>query len=1064
MAFKKTIPNLLPGTYGFKFTPKGADTGKGAPSAVFQFTVTGDATPPPVPSKPIATATYGGASIKWVDSSYQVPIDFGRVDVYASANGGAYLKFGSIFAINGTATFENATAGVPYTFKFVALDNSGNGSAFSEASDPVTPLALDIDSVPPLEVLQSSIVTSWSGTTLSVNFNKNASTDATSYIIRLTANGITIPFTLAAGADTLQRFSLTESQARATFGGFYTSYTGIIQSLDKFNNASTGTSFTTVAYNDTINNAAILDTSWNLTAANGGYIASWTIVDPNYYEAEVWESSTQNGTYSLVAAGLSPLLVKVSGLTTKWVKIRYVGKAANSFSQYSNPKSIAPIDAIVFDDIAPENTISNTGFTATPGIDPNGKYQFAGYIDLVWQAISNDATIRGYRIRYRKAASADPYTYADVPGASVSSFRLDGLLIGGVYEIGVSPYDELGNVNSTYKTYSNTTISGTATLSQGAIITAGDMEFGYGVKDSTGTTTGAEKGLWLDSDDYWYIKSGQSSRFSVGSTNNKLLWDGTDLSITGKIYAKGGSIDGNLDVITGTIRARTSSASAAKVEINSAGIQATSDGSTNTVTISSTDGSITAKSGTIGGWTLADNAFYKPLAGLYAPATPADTDVAFWAGSSLANRATADFRIQYDGKVSAKAITITGGSLNINNVFKVSTAGVLEATGATINGALTVTSPSEIQSNLTITGGGEIKVGTATDYVKIGSTGVLGVGGGTVKTQLTTAGYLSSISGKIGGWDISDGSISTTRVSFNAWASAATNVIDIRNANNVSTFKVNGNGDVEIRGQVTILDSGGNSSNFLTEADVGPSGATVISGGRITTGVMSGDRITGGTITGTSISGGTFSLSGTQVVSGSNVANSAYNYWTSSEFRAGRSTTYLRVYTGTGTDTITLYSRANQDELNEGSSNDSTSTSSSYTNSIPQLISVDETSIKIQGIPGVGNGLTYTGSLEPYGSGAASFDITRYWSDTTSEYSPYPPYSYIGTRGNNSNRTLAPNAGPTITYGAAARYRTIIADPYDNNKLKRGFGIYYGTRSTAPGASTGYVGDVWISW
>ena len=1061
MAFKKTISNLLPGTYGFKFTPLGSDTGKGAPSAVFQFTVTGDATPPPIPSKPIAVATYGGASIKWVDSSYQVPVDFARVDVYASANGGAYSKFGSIFAINGTATFENATAGVPYTFKFVALDNSGNGSAFSEASDPVTPLALDIDSVPPLEVLQSSITTSWSGTTLQVQFNKNAATDATSYIIRLTANSITIPFTLAAGADTIQRFSLTESQARATFGGFYTSYDGRIQSLDKFNNASAGTTFTTVAYNDTINGSSIGDTTWNLTAANSGYIASWTISDPNFYEAEVWESDSQNGTYSLKAAGLSPLLVPVSGLLTKWVKIRYVGRAASSFSLYSNPKSVAPIDAIAFDDIAPDNTISNTGFTATGGIDPNGKYQFAGYIDLAWQAISTDATIRGYRIRYRKATSSDAYTYADVPGASASSFRLDGLLIGGSYEIGISPYDELGNVNSTYKTYTTTTISGTATLSPGAIITAGDMEFGYGVKDSTGATTGAEKGLWLDADDYWYIKSGQSSRFSVGSTNNKLLWDGTDLSVTGKIYAKGGSIDGNLDVISGTIRARTSSTSAAKVEISSAGIQATSDGSTNTVTISSTDGTITAKAGSIGGWTLADNAFYKPLAGLYAPSTPLNTDIAFWAGSSLANRATADFRVQYDGKVSAGAITISGGSLNINNVFKVSTAGVLEATGAIINGALTVTSPSEIQSNLTITSGGEIKVGTATDYVKIGSTGLLGVGGGSVKTQLTTGGYLESKFGKIGGWNISDTSISTGVVNFNA--SGTGNIISVLK-NGVTTFAVNQAGDVEIRGVVTILDGSGNVDNFLKPSDVGPSGATVISGGRITTGVMSGDRITGGTITGTSISGGTFSLTGTQILNGSAVANSNYNYWTSGEFRAGRSTTYLRVYTGTGTDTITLYSRANQDELNEGSSNDSTTTSSSYTNSIPQLISVDETSIKIQGIPGVGNGLTYAGSLEPYGSGTASFDITRYWSDPTADYNPNYPYNYIGTRGNNSNRTVAPNAGPTITYGAAARYRTIIADPYDNNKLKRGFGIYYGTRSSAPGASTGYVGDVWISW
>jgi hypothetical protein len=43
----------------------------------------------------------------------------------------------------------------------------------------------------------------------------------------------------------------------------------------------------------------------------------------------------------------------------------------------------------------------------------------------------------------------------------------------------------------------------------------------------------------------------------------------------------------------------------------------------------------------------------------------------------------------------------------------------------------------------------------------------------------------------------------------------------------------------------------------------------------------------------------------------------------------------------------------------------------------------------------------------------------------------------------------------------------IVADPYDYNKLKRGFGVYYGVRTAgqgAPSASTGFVGDVWISW
>lgn len=1035
MTVKKTIPNLTPGTYGFTFTPIGDGSSVGKPSAVFTYTVTSDSTPPPVPSKPQVQSVFGGVVVTWTDPGYQIPVDFARVDVYASEDAGPYVKFGSIFAVGGTTTFSKAIANKNYTFKFVALDNSGNGSAFSEASDAVQSLPVDIDSTPPLEV--SSIVTSWEGTTLIVQFNKNASTDATSYIISLTNSGTTATFAQQVTAGTTQRFALTETEAIAAFGQFKTSYTGLIKSNDKLNNSSAGVVFTTIAYNDTINNASIADNTWSITPANSGYIVSFAIVDANFYEAEVWESSSQSGTYSLVGAGKSPIVVSVSGLTTRYVKIRYVGKASGSYSQYSTVKQVVPADVVQFDDVAPANTISNTGFTITAGIDPNGKYQFAGYLDLAWQAITGDSTVRGYRVRYRKASSTDAYTYADVPGASSSTFRLDGLLIGGSYEVGISPYDELDNVNSTYKTYPNTTITGSASLSQGAIITAGDMEFGYGVKDSTGTTTGQEKGLWLDADDYWYIKSGQSSRFSVGSTNNKLLWDGTDLTLTGKIYAKGGSIDGNLDVISGTIRARTSGTSTSKVEINSSGIQATADGSTYTVTISSSDGTITANAGSIGGWTLATDALYKPLAGLYAPSSPTASDIAFWAGSSLANRATADFRVRYDGKVNANALTISGGTIDLGasspNGFHVNSSGALTTTGATIYGSLNVDSPSTFSSNISITGGGELKVGTSTDYVKLGSTGLVGVLSGVVKTQITTSGYLESKSGKIGGWDISDTSISTTRVSFNAWQNSSSNVIDIRNANNVSTFLVNGNGDVQIRGQVTILDSGGNVNNFLTEADVGPSGATVISGGRITTGTISGDRISGGTITGTTIDGGVFSLTG----------STTNNHWNSSELLAGRSTTYLRVYTGTGTDTITMYSRNYQDgEVTEGGTNDGSSSSGSATISIPQAIIVDENSVRIQGLPGVGNGLTAVGTLEYYGSGAAADYITQYRS-----------------KGYNT-----PGNEPSYNYGAAARYRTIIADPYDYNKLKRGFGIYYGTRSTAPGASTGFVGDIWVSW
>ena len=144
MAYKKKISALTPGTWRFRFRAKANDGRVGEWSAAFNYTVTGDQTPPPVPSKPTVTSVIGGVFVKWVESLYSTPIDFNRVDVYVST-GGAYTKFGSIAALNTGITYS-APEGVtgPFTFKFTGVDRSGNVSAFSEASDSVSAGVIDV--------------------------------------------------------------------------------------------------------------------------------------------------------------------------------------------------------------------------------------------------------------------------------------------------------------------------------------------------------------------------------------------------------------------------------------------------------------------------------------------------------------------------------------------------------------------------------------------------------------------------------------------------------------------------------------------------------------------------------------------------------------------------------------------------------------------------------------------------------------------------------------------------------------------------------------------------------
>ena len=172
---------------------------------------------------------------------------------------------------------------------------------------------------------------------------------------------------------------------------------------------------------------------------------------------------------------------------------------------------------------------------------------------------------------------------------------------------------------------------------------------------------------------------------------------------------------------------------------------------------------------------------------------------------------------------------------------------------------------------------------------------------------------------------------------------------------------------------------------------------------------------------------GNLTLKGSLTIS----TNPTYNYWTVDGFRAGAASTYLTTNVSTGVTTI--YSSDTTTDTTDGNTSGI---------AVPQKIEVNSTQVIIQGLAGVGNGLTKYGDLIGYTSGVADSFITQYRS---------AGYSVAGNE-------------PSATYGAAARYRMIVADPYDYNKLKRGFGVYYGVRNSAPTSSTGFVGDVWLSW
>jgi len=233
-------------------------------------------------------------------------------------------------------------------------------------------------------------------------------------------------------------------------------------------------------------------------------------------------------------------------------------------------------------------------------------------------------------------------------------------------------------------------------------------------------------------------------------------------------------------------------------------------------TVSNT-GTITAKDGTIGGWTLTSSGstrFYAGTSSAYTGlvATSTSTGIAIFAGADDSSGSNADFFVRNNGSISATSGAVGGWTLSSTSLtagslgttvgidsggtnpafyagsatpgsapFRVTQAGVLNATGATISGAITATSGSftgDITTNnisatagtvggwtLTSSGSTRLYAGTGTTFTGLiansaSSSAVTIFAGATNNAgqsplfSVTNAGYLTASSGLIGGFTL----------------------------------------------------------------------------------------------------------------------------------------------------------------------------------------------------------------------------------------------------------------------------------------------------------------------
>ena len=269
--------------------------------------------------------------------------------------------------------------------------------------------------------------------------------------------------------------------------------------------------------------------------------------------------------------------------------------------------------------------------------------------------------------------------------------------------------------------------------------------------------------------------------------------------------------------------------------------------------------------------------------------------------------------------------------------------------------------------------------------------------------RVSTNGILRAKAGTVGGWSLAESYLQ----------------------NSTGTLKINSGTEPSI-----YL---GNSSGYHIRLD--PDSITHYNGGSPTgrftlTTAGNGQLSMSGNITASTITGSSFKLQ----------EGSTYNIWNSTKFIIGDANSFIETDYGSGK--ITLYSGELPADITGGEEDGSgydgyISDSQIILGAAPisQALGGTVKGVRIYNIPTLGNYVTATQSLLNGTSGVPNTSITRY-------------ADYDATKG----------------YGSAARQRMVVADPYNDNMLKRGLGVYYGTRTQVPTASTGVVGDLWVSW
>jgi hypothetical protein len=570
----------------------------------------------------------------------------------------------------------------------------------------------------------------------------------------------------------------------------------------------------------------------------------------------------------IVYVGTSTNITIQTGSTAqRWVKVVVRDKWLDTNRSESPILTVTPLNP----DPDTTYTVANpTTTSASASIDPKDLSGFSVASNITW-AVATDTKTAGYALRWSTTnpnGGTPLWEYASVSGRTTNTYTATGLIPNTTYYYQVAaktPYDTTNWTGAATSTFIASDADGTAAGALARLksfiaiggATQDLFKIGTGIAQSINLNTeplasptltaGTYHGILLNKsttnvgNNFW-LTTGQ---FRVGNSSEFLYWNGTDLYLTGSIEATGGKFTGNVQLAiptggttSGSLYAGASATSGARLRLNSDGLFAY-NGLVTDATVSITkDGTIDARKGYIGGWTIDGSA--QTTGTISKNNTILDSNGNISVGDKTGTLGSA---VRLSATDPTYRIWV-GSTSSSNAPFRVSTTGVLTAAGAIFTGSPQIEGYAKTADLTTLSTSLSTSVGaknatfaqsttpTATKvgdiWIDTGQGNIIKTWTGSVWTQRTDTSYATktALDAKLtaGGYLVANAQNQVTSITSNGititstgfkintdtTATAGANMV-ILNSQGIASynsagavmFSINSNGNAEFKGNIS---------------------------------------------------------------------------------------------------------------------------------------------------------------------------------------------------------------------------------------------------------------------